>query len=312
MVIIQVVVLAALGFRPRWLVLALMVLTIAYLIPNLSWVQAHYGLFSSLNPVDNAQVQRLQAHRAWFYSHVGGLLTATTLLLGAVAAARLARVGLGRRALVPGLLALAPFALLLGNNYGGEGSLRVFLFSSPWLAVLIGWALTTVRRPGRRMVASVGLAAVLTGLFLFAFIGNAGTNVIPADEVSASDYFYAHAPRGSVLMLAGEDFPLQIGVRYRYMAGPGGDHSPNLLELPKFRDRTFAAADIPKVVADIERYSHNGYIAFSTTQFRYAAYFGTTPPGAFEGLERLVAASPAFRTWYASANVRIYRLVAAG
>ena len=309
MVAVQVIVLTALGLRPRWLIVALLALTIAYLIPNYSWVQAHYGLFSGLNPVDNAQVQRLQAHRAWFYSHVGGLLSATTLLLGGVSAARLTRVGLARRALVPGLLALAPFALLLGNNYGGEGSLRVFLFASPWLATLIGWALTTLR-PSRRMAASVALAAALTTLFLFAFIGNAGTNVIPADEVTASEYYYAHAPAHSVLILAGEDFPLEAGPRYRFMAGPGGDHSPNLLEQPQFRNRRFGPADVPRVIRAIEQYSHSGYIAFSTTQDRYAVYFGTTPHGAFEQLEKLISASSSFRLWYRSANVRIYRLVA--
>ena len=209
---------------------------------------------------------------------------------------------------MPGVLALAPVILLVGNNYGGEGSLRVFLFGSPWLATLIGWAITTLR-PRRVSGVSVALAAALTTLFLFAFIGNAGTNVIPADEVTASDYFYAHAPHHSVLMLAGEDFPLQAGPNYRFMAGPGGDHSPNLLEQPMFRGRTFRAADVARVIHAIELYSRSGYIAFSTTQSRYAQYFGTTPKGAFAKLESLIAASPAFTRWYTSPNVRIYRLV---
>ncbi len=64
-----------------------------YLLPNLSWVQAHYGLFSGLNPVDNAQVQRAAAHRAWFYSHVGGMVSIITIFFGFAWCALLVRHG---------------------------------------------------------------------------------------------------------------------------------------------------------------------------------------------------------------------------
>jgi hypothetical protein len=309
MVVLQLGVLTVLGLRPRWLVLACAGLAVGYLLPNLNFVQSHYGgLFSGINPVDNAQVQRLQEHRAWFYANAGGLLSYATMLLAALGGLRLARAGLAHRAIPVAALSLAPFLLLLGSSYGGEGILRAFLFSSPWLAILIGWGLSTLRR-GYQLPIGFALAALLCGLFLFAFIGNAGSNVIPRSEVAASSYFYSHAQAGSVLMLAGEDFPLRIGSRYGVMADPtGGDASPNLLQNPRFTGRVLGQRDLRSIAAAILDFSPNGYLAFSTTETRFAQYYATTPPGAFGPLERAVSHSPLFSLWHSTSNARIYRL----
>jgi hypothetical protein len=308
MIVLQLGVLTVLGLRPRWLLVAATVMTIGYLIPNAAWVQSHYGLFNGLNPVDNAQVQRDAAHRAWFYSHVGAILSFSTLILAGLGAIRLMRREPVPTIITIGGLGLAPFALLFANNYGGEGSARVFLFGSPWFAMLIGWALCTLR-PRWRLVAVPALVLVLTGLFLFAFIGNAGTNVIPKDEVQASQYFYSHAPAHSVLMLAGEDFPLEAGPGYSHMAGPGGDSLPNLHEVPQFRGRMLGTRDLPAIAAYIRTYSTQGFLAFATTEDRYAKYFATTRPGMLDHLQQAVAASPMFTLWYRTENAHIYRLV---
>ena len=108
------------------------------------------------------------------------------------------------------------------------------------------------------------------------------------------------------------EFPLEVGRRYAVMAGPGGDHSPNLLESPQFRNRMLGASDVPAIIRAIQQYSPSGYLVFSTTQYRYAAYFGTTPSGTFENLEHAVAQSSRFTLWYRSRNARIYRVRGAG
>jgi hypothetical protein len=306
MIALQVGALTILGLRPRWLVLVCAGLAAAYLVPNFDFVQSHYGLLGG-SPLENAQVDRAHYHRAWFYANVGGLLSYTTLLLAALGGLRLARLGLAHRAIPVAALGLVPFVVLFGSNYGGEGVLRAFLFASPWLAILIAWGLSTLR-PGRQLVASAAMSALLCGLFLFAFIGNAGTNVIPASEVAASDYFYEHARPGSVLMLAGEDFPLRVGGNYGVMAGPAGDHSPNLLEDPRLDKRAFVRADLRLIAADMLDFSPHGYLVFSTTQNRYASFYATTPPGSYEQLEKWVATSPKFALWHATSHARIYRL----
>lgn len=301
MVLLQLGALTALGFRPRWLIFAFAGLTVAYLYPNLDYVQSHFGLFSGTNPLDNAKVASVDYHRAWFYQNVGALLSLTTLVFAMLGALRLARSGHAHRVIPIAALALVPYVVLFGNSYGGEGVLRSFLFSSPWLAILIAWGLSMLRSK-RQLPVAFGVVAMLCGLFVFAFVGNAGTNVIPRDEVDAGSYFYDHAPAGSALMLAGDDFPLRFDRRY------GAMRSLNLFDDPTLAGRAFRRRDVRHLAAALLEESAHGYIVFSTTQRRFAQYYGTTPPRALEQLERWVAASPMFALWSGNEHARIYRL----
>ncbi|MCW3027657.1 MAG: hypothetical protein JWN81_868 [Solirubrobacterales bacterium] len=309
MVVFQVAALTLMGIvRPRWLVIVFAALAVGYLLPNLSYVSHHYGLFQSLNPIENAQVQPgALTFRDWFHAHVGQLLSYAAALLTIVFALRLARRGYGSRVLPLGVLAAIPFLILFGQNYGGEASLRVFLFSSPWRDVVIAWGLVTLGTR-IRLGATVAAVGLLVTLFVFAFLGNATTNIIPGGEVRASEHFYSHAPAGAVLMLAGEDFPLRSGARYADMAGPPGDHSPDLLENHLLGRKALGSADLPTVVNALHRYSRYGFIVFSTTQLAYADIFGSTRKGALTQLERAIAASPRFHLWYATGSARIYEL----
>jgi hypothetical protein len=133
-------------------------------------------------------------------------------------------------------------------------------------------------------------------------------NVIPRSTVAVSEDFYARAPAGSVLVLAGPGFPLRVGARYDRFRGPVGDADPNLLHDDRFRSRALGAADLPAVVREIRRYAPRGFLAFSSTEDEWARAFGLTPPGALEDLERAVAGSPRFRLWARSATARIYEL----
>jgi hypothetical protein len=90
------------------------------------------------------------------------------------------------RALPLLLLALAPFAVVFGQNYGGEASLRIVLFSSPWWAALISWAFVTVTRGAARWILMVFAALVATMLFVPSFFGQEELNIVSADEVRAS------------------------------------------------------------------------------------------------------------------------------
>jgi hypothetical protein len=146
-------------------------------------------------------------------------------------------------------------------------------------------------------------------LFVPAFYGAEELNIIPAGEVSASEYYFAHAPAGSVLMLAAPDFPTRAGARYAVMRGPAADDGPNVLGVPSFQGRQLGPADVTHVIAEIHQYSRSGFLVFATSGYRYAELHDWTPPGAMQRLEGAVAASPRFRLWYRNADARIYRLV---
>lgn len=296
--------------RPRWLIVAMGAITVGYLLPNLGFIGHNYGLFTSLNPASNLHAAASgPVHIDWLDDNAGGILSVILVLAMLASALVLTRNGEGSRALPLTILALAPFALLFAQSYGGEASLRVFLFSSPWRDILI--ALGVMAIPGRFTRAATALATclVLAYLFIPAFFGSEDVNIVPADEVTASEYFYAHAPAGSVLMLSAPDFPTWVGERYELMRGPLADESPSLMETPStFEDRPLGAAQIPIVVNVIHQYSPSGFLVFSTTEDRYAAVYGLTPPGALDDLEHAVVRSGRFRLWYSTSNARIYRL----
>jgi hypothetical protein len=313
-VLFQVAGLAIFGlFRPRWILLPMVAMTVAYLVPNLGYIQEHFGLFTSLDPFSNAQ--RTTSYIAnplpgKLFNQRAGMLLSALVWIGAVLAfVRLRHVGVSRRARPFAVLAVAPFGLVLGQSYGGEAVLRVMLFSLPWSAALIAWALATIQRPLRRSVAVVAVCGVCAGLFIPAFFGQEELNQIPRNEVVASDYFDAHAKAGSVLLFSAPNFPGDYGARYPLIHGATGNDAPTLLHGDEFRHRPLGSADVAKVASVIRHYARTGYIVFSTTQTDYAHVFQLVPDGALQSLEANVATSSFFRLWYSNPDTRIYELV---
>jgi hypothetical protein len=295
--------------RPRWLFMAMGAITVGYLAPNLGFVVHNYGLFSGLNPTRNIQGGSWGApHVDWLDSNAGGVLSAVLIIGMLVSAVWLARLGRGSEALPLLVLASAPFGILLAQNYGGEASLRVFLFSSPWRDVLVALGIGAIARPRLRMGAALAMSFVLAYLFVAAFYGEEEFNAFQRGEVTASEYFYSHAPSGSVLLLSAPDFPTKSGPRYSLMAGSQAEDGLNIAGTGTFQDRPLGPAQVPAVVSLIHQYSRKGYVAFSTTEYKYANIKELTPPGQLESLERAVAASGLFRLWYSSPDTRIYEL----
>lgn len=314
MLLAQLSALILLGLlRTRWFVAVMALMTFAYFAANFSYIQHNFGLFSSIDPFNNVQHSAIydQAPQAGvtFSGQSAQLLSFLIWLGAAIATVFLARRGLLRRALPLAALAAAPFALIFGQNYGGEASLRVILFSFPWCAALISWALAVVRRPVLKRALTFGVIAAMTALFIPAYLGEEELNIMPVGEVQASNWFYAHAPAGSVLMLAAPDFPARYGPRYKLVKGPQSDDDPNLLRTNLFRHRALGPSDLVDVIAAIDAYSPRGYLVFSTTGTVYARIFRLTPPGALQSLERAVAHSRRFRLYYRNADARIYEVI---
>jgi hypothetical protein len=313
-VIIELAALTLFGpVRRSWLILATIGLTVAYLLPNLGYVDHNFGLFTSFDPFNNARhsslydIAPLQGKA--FNAQAGRFLTFALWLSAAVGAIVLARKGLARRALPLAILAASPFAVIFGQNYGGEASLRIMLFTSPWCAALAAWAITSIRRRALRGAVLGIMAVACAAAFVPAYFGAEEINTMPKDQIKASEYFYDHATEGSVLLLSGPNFPVRYGANYRYFAGPQSDFDPNLLRVNRFRYRDLGAADIPDVISLIHQYAPTGYMVFSTSQLEYAKVFQLTPPGALTDLENAVRRSPLFRIWYQNVDARIYELV---
>jgi hypothetical protein len=293
--------------RPRWLVAVLALLALAYLAPNFEFVRHNFGLWSGFNPLGNASVATFGGGQPWAVINGGSWVSKLLSVMALVAAGRLVRLGRGRTVVVVGVLALVPFGILLASSYGGEASLRVFLFSSPWRIVLVAWGLASIGPTQLRLLVGGVAVTALAALMLPTFLGRAPLVVMPPGEVAASEYFYAHAPAGSVLTLAAPDFPTRIDPRYLAMADPEED--VNLTLYPALRDRQLGAADIQKAVDFMNLYSHSGYLVFASSEYRYATATSLLPAGSLASLQRAVAHSSRFRLWYHNRDASIYQLV---
>ena len=106
-------------------------------------------------------------------------------------------------------LLLMPIALIGVVSYGGEITLRTFLFMLPAASVLAGMAFFPdwrSTRPNWRLVAALaGCAVVLPAAFFLARYGNEAFEQVPAGELAASSWIYAHDTHGVRLLWLSTD-----------------------------------------------------------------------------------------------------------
>jgi hypothetical protein len=203
-------------------------------------------------------------------------------------------------------LFVSPFFLVLGQNYGGEASLRVFMFSLPWAAVAISAIALGV---GARLRRAGWLALMLVVLVLFVptFYGQAEINFMPRDEVQGSAEIYELGRPGGVLMLAAPNFPRSYSGQYGKFEYSGSDPSPSLLKPLYFRHRDLGTpADVDQAILLMRAVAPYGFLAFGSSGFLYADVFNLTPPGELRDLERAVAADPRFKLFLTSPDLRVY------
>ncbi|MGK2878247.1 MAG: hypothetical protein ACSLFF_06690 [Solirubrobacterales bacterium] len=310
MLILQLGAIALVGtIRPLWVVLACAALTAIYLVPHFEWVNEQYGLLDSLNPTENARVQPgLNRERPWLYGISSPLNAGILLFVAFGSSIALMRAGLARFTIPLLLLMMVPAAMLIGNSYGGEISLRVFMFGAPAMAILAVSGIVLLSKRSQ-LIASSALMCGSAVLFLFALTGDASQHIVSRADVSASRYFSTHAPPGSVLMLSAPNFPTRVDPRYAEMASSPSGNGPALLNEPEFTNHMLSDVDIASTAKLIDGYTEtSGFLAFSDSQFDDARINMRTPPGSLEALEAAVKASPKFSLWYSNSEARIYRV----
>jgi hypothetical protein len=290
--------------RPRWLIVALAAIALGFLAPRYNVISSQYGgLFSGFNLVHNASTVFTHASKA-------EKLTATAVHYLSAATWLLAGLGLlsfwkvrGRHAVVA-VLAFSPFVILFGQSYGGEAIYRVFLFSSPWCALLIATRIEQLRLPALRRSLAVVLPAAAILLGVQGSYGPVAVDTYTADELNASVWLYAHAPRGSYLLPAATNFPLGE------TANNYGFPIYLLPSDPLNGKNTVNAARERAVVRWAAHFrARNAFLIVSRSMVPYSRFF--LYPVGFGALERNVARDHhAWRVYYANHDVTIYRLIA--
>ncbi len=311
--LIQLGILTFCGFvKPRWLWFACAGVTAAYLLPNLAWVNDHYGLFSSLDPFNNAKVadttQFACSSACRFVSRISTLASAFSWLAGTVAILIIARRRPTFRLPLYGLSMFGAFVMIFGQSYGGEAALRVVMFSAPFAAILIAAAIETF--PLRlRSVMAVGMACVMAFFFVYAYFGNEEFYYVTEDSVRSSEYLYAHAPAGAPILYTAENFPGLLAGNYNEFGYSNFSGGNGLFDDTRLRDRALGPAQVQYVIEDLEGPTGTGFVTFSPQMDNYAVKKGMTKAGQLENLRAAMLASGRFEVWYHRGGTEIFRLL---
>ena len=305
------------GVRPRWVVLAMWALCLAYLLPRFAVVDdAHHILAALTNPFRNL----LNSSKGLppglpgrqLAAHAAQALAFSMWALGVLGAGR--RLWEGRQVLPMLALAFSPLMVVFAHSYGGEAVYRAYLFSLPWTACLVASLLRpdprpeTIRSPRFMwLMPPVALLATV-GLLLPAFFGLDMQNVMPPAEVRASSYFYRHAEPGSVL-LSSPYFPTRLAANYDEFVINENDTDPSFLDA-RLWGRTLGVDDLPMLADKIRSYGvPTGYVALSTSQSDAATLYGILPEGSLASLEEAMLDSSDWRVFYRNSDTVIFQLI---
>ena len=169
------------------------------------------------------------------------------------------------------VLGAVPFGLLLLQAYGGEMLLRVYLFSSPFLAFLVAGLIFPspthkLGRPGT-VFATVGIAAMLVSLMVTKH-GNERGDAISAEEIAVVDELFALAPPDSNIGYVTSGGPL----RYRHVG---------VYRVRQVAEE-FLTEDTEALIGELERGEGCNYLFLSRSQEASLAIYNSITPAEWD------------------------------
>lgn len=301
------------GFiRPKWIVVVFGAIPVLYLLPQIGWVDEHYGIFQSLDPFNNIKVAdtvKLECTGGCKTVSMVTLATSLTSWLGGIAAIFIvARRRPSFRVPLFAIGMLSPFLMILGQDYGGEAGLRLVMFCAPFAAILIATAIATYGRH-LRVALAVLLTAGLTIGFVVAYYGNEHNYRVQKAELETAEYYFENARRGSVMIATISNVPQLVHPRYASFARNYGGGLVLLWEDAELRNLPeLGPKQVDRLVDDIAQYSRTGYFWISDDQIRYSESLGLSEPGELADFEEAINESGYFELWYENDGNRVYRL----
>ncbi|WP_051967533.1 glycosyltransferase family 2 protein [Kitasatospora mediocidica] len=241
-------------------------------------------------------------------------LTALVFVFAAVALLRRRSL---RHTAVP-LLVLAPLPWLLANSYGGEMVFRVYLFALPAAAfaavtvLLVPRRTPASRRAARRptvrarrvLVLPAALLALLAA-FSLAYYGKEEVNYFTPSETTAAQWLYSHAPTGSLVMGANDNFP--------YAYTDYGSYDRLWMDQQALPDRQLLAAN-PIAGLETMASGHGGdtFLILTRSQQAELTATGALPGTNLSRLESTLATDPHFPVLERTADAVVYQVLPEG
>ena len=225
----------------------------------------------------------------------------TLALWGLAVVGAVLRARRGRRDVTTWLLAVAPAPLVALQAYGGELLLRVYLFSLPFVSLLVaGIVFGRPRRAPGLALSAVSLAglALLTVSFFYTRYGNERADAMTAAERTVVESMYRIATPGSLLVAAFPNLPWQSQAveTFTYMRLEDDDLSEGAAAAAAAADRMIS----PRFP--------DAYLVLTRSQGTYAEVFLGLEPGRWAQFVAAVAASPRFEVIDQNADALLVRL----
>lgn len=216
---------------------------------------------------------------------------------------------------IPAVLAFAPFSLVMVSDYQGEGIYRVFLFSSPWCALIIARRLADLRFSSALRLAVVGCWAMFAGLASAQAqdFGMWPMIYVSQSEISASAYFLDHAPPHAVLILAAANFPSRLNGKYVLHNAKGSQNDLSLDEVPAFDNgglKNVSPKSLAKTVANLA--GGDGYLVIAPSMEAYEDYYQFVYPGILPTLVPRLKMSAYWKLWYQNDGTFIFHALPGG
>jgi hypothetical protein len=203
------------------------------------------------------------------------------------------------------LLAVAPFAMLASNSYGGEMLFRVYLFALPFMAFFAAALLypsPTCGRSGRTALTTMLLSGALLVGFCFAYYGKEQQYHFTEKEVDAAQYLYNVAPANSLLIEGSRNYPSQF------------QNYEHFTYVPIARESKETQLDVVYHPVDVlSRWMSNSkytaaYLIITRSQKADVDTLGVMQAGSLDRVEKTLMQSHEFTIVYANEDAKIFTL----
>jgi hypothetical protein len=201
-----------------------------------------------------------------------------------------------------------PFLAFGVQSYGGEIALRVYLFALPAAAILAAYLFfpatrdESINQRWRALVPVTVCTVTLLFGFFIARYGNEAFERIPAGEVTAFDYLYAHDQNGTRLLWLSEAPTVDVTpeMPWEYQDVNKINYIPELAP----RD----PANLTALIAALRTAGPGSYVITTSTQEAYLNQAASYPADWGKEFRASMAATPGVHTVLANPDAVIYTL----
>ena len=208
-----------------------------------------------------------------------------------------------------GILSLSPMLILGGQGYGGEAIFRVFLYSLLGCSiVLAGPAVRMLQAGVIRFSTATFAIVVATAMSVQGYLGAWFANVMPKEQVDASQTVLEQADFPAYLTVAAPVWPQRSTWRYvSYAKFDDGFDDPMIYSANLVGSHFDTDADYQKFTQAINsRNDASTYLIFTDQMRLYAWYFGILPLDSLPNLRARVAKDPAWTTVYDAQGLSVF------